>query len=86
MCDRLGPTVAAFVLATRRGDLRSVFGKWRANPVWIVGGLLLPLAVQLPATMIEVAFGGHPTHWFYPPIRPEHFAALVMFPLGEEFG
>lgn len=81
-----GPTLAAFVLAARRGDLRSVFGKWRTNPAWIVGGLLLPLAVQLPATLIEVALGGHPAHWFYPPVRPEHFAALLVFPFGEEFG
>ena len=42
--------------------------------------------MQLPATAIEVALGGQPAHWFYPPTRPEHFAALVMFPLGEEFG
>src|SRR5580704_7357442 len=55
-----GPTLAACVLAARRGDVRSVFGKWRTNPAWIVGGLLLPLAVQLPATLIEVALGGHP--------------------------
>jgi membrane protease YdiL (CAAX protease family) len=81
-----GPTWAAFVLAARRGDLRSVFGRWRTNPAWIVGGLLLPLAVQLPATLIEVALGGHPAHWFYPPVRPEHFAALWVFPFGEEFG
>jgi membrane protease YdiL (CAAX protease family) len=81
-----GPTIAAFVVAARRHALRGVFGRWRARPVWIVVALLLPLAVQLPATCIEAALGGQPTHWFYPPLRPEHFAALVMFPLGEEFG
>jgi uncharacterized protein len=81
-----GPTLAAFVLAAGRRDLRSVFGRWRTNPLWIVGGLLLPLAVQLPATLIEVVLGGQPAHWFYPPVRPEHIAALMMFPLGEEFG
>jgi membrane protease YdiL (CAAX protease family) len=82
----LGPSLAAFTIAARRNELRGVFGKWRTNPAWIVLGLLLPLAVQLPATWIEVALGGHPAHWFYPPVRPEHFAALVMFPFGEEFG
>ena len=44
------------------------------------------MAVQLPATLIEVALGGHPAHWFYPPVKAEHLAAMVMFPLGEEFG
>ena len=81
-----GPTLAAFVLAARRHDLRSVFGRWRTNPLWIGVALLLPLAVQLPATLIEVVLGGQPAHWFYPPVRPEHIAALIMFPLGEEFG
>jgi membrane protease YdiL (CAAX protease family) len=82
----LGPSLAAFLIAAGRRELGDVFGRWRTNPVWIVLGLLLPLAVQLPATGIEVALGGNPAHWFYPPVRPEHFAALVMFPLGEEFG
>jgi len=81
-----GPTLAAFMLAARRGQLRGVFGRWRTNPIWIVVALFVPLAVQLPATLIEVLLGGHPAHWFYPPVRPEHFAALVMFPFGEEFG
>jgi membrane protease YdiL (CAAX protease family) len=54
--------------------------------MWMVLGLFVPLAVHLPATWTEVALGGRPAHWFYPPLRPEHFAALVMFPLGEEFG
>jgi membrane protease YdiL (CAAX protease family) len=44
------------------------------------------MAVQFPATVIEVAVGGHPAHWFYPPVRREQLAALVMFPFGEEFG
>ncbi|HEV3193140.1 MAG TPA: type II CAAX endopeptidase family protein [Polyangiaceae bacterium] len=81
-----GPTLAAFVIAARSRTLRAVFGRWRTNPVYVVLGLLLPLAVQLPPTLIEVALGGHPARWFYPPVRPEHFAALLMFPFGEEFG
>lgn len=81
-----GPTLAAFAIAARRGELGDVFGRWRTRPMWVVLGLLAPLAVQLPATLTEVALGGRPAHWFYPPLRPEHFAALVMFPLGEEFG
>jgi membrane protease YdiL (CAAX protease family) len=81
-----GPTLAALVIAAQRQQLREVFGRWRTNPIWIVLGIFVPLAVHLPATAIDVALGGHPAHWFYPPVRPEHFAALVMFPLGEEFG
>ena len=82
----LGPALAAFVIAARRRELDRVFGRWRTNPIWIVVGLFVPLAVHLPATLIEVALGGQPAHWFYPPVRPEHFGALVMFPLGEELG
>ncbi len=81
-----GPTLAALVIAGRRHQLRDVFGRWRTNPLWIVIALFVPLAVQLPATLIEVLLGGHPAHWFYPPFRPEHFAAMIMFPFGEEFG
>jgi uncharacterized protein len=82
----LGPTIAAFSIAARRRELRGVFGHWRTNPVWILLGLFVPMAVQFPATLIEVALGGHPAHWFYPPVHAEQFAALVVFPLGEEFG
>jgi uncharacterized protein len=81
-----GPTLAAFVIAARRHQLRGVFGRWRTNPIWIAVGLFVPLAVQFPPTLIEVLLGGQPAHWFYPPVRPEHFAALVMFSFGEEFG
>ena len=38
------------------------------------------------ATALYAAVGGHPGQWFFPPIRPEHAAALVVFSLGEEFG
>lgn len=82
----LGPSLAAFIVAARRRVLRDVFGRWRTSPIWVVLGLFLPLAVQLPATLIEVLLGGHPAHWFYPPVKPEYVAAMVMFPLGEEFG
>jgi membrane protease YdiL (CAAX protease family) len=82
----LGPSLAALLVAAPRRELRDVFGRWRTNPTWILVGLALPMAVQLPATLIEVSLGGHPAHWFYPPTRPEHVAAMVMFSFGEEFG
>jgi uncharacterized protein len=81
-----GPTLAAFVIAAQRRELRGVFGRWRTSPIWIVTGLFVPLAVHLPATLVEVALGGHPAHWFYPPAGSEQMAALVMFSIGEEFG
>jgi membrane protease YdiL (CAAX protease family) len=82
----LGPTLAAFAIAARRRELRDVFGRWRTSPLWILIALALPIGLQLVATLIEVALGGHPARWFYPPVEPERMAALVMFPLGEEFG
>src|SRR5277367_4501558 len=56
----LGPSLAALLVAGRRGELRDVFRRWRTKPIWIVLGLMLPMATQLPATVIEVALGGHP--------------------------
>ena len=81
-----GPTLAALAIGARRGALRGIFGRWRTHPAWIGIALFFPMALQLVATLLEVALGGHPAHWFYPPTRPEHFAALVTFSLGEEFG
>jgi hypothetical protein len=81
-----GPTLAAFLIAARRRALGDVFGRWRTRPVWIVVGLFLPMALHLPATLIEVALGGHPAQWFYFPALPEHVAAMVAFSFGEEFG
>lgn len=42
--------------------------------------------LHLAATLVEVALGGTPAQWFYPPVIPEHVAALVFFSFGEEFG
>lgn len=81
-----GPTLAALVIAARRRALRDVFGRWRTPPGWIVGALLLIPALHLPATLLEVALGGEPAQWFYPPVEPEHVAGLLMFSVGEEFG
>jgi membrane protease YdiL (CAAX protease family) len=81
-----GPTLVALVLASIRGERAAVFGRWRTNPVWPLVGLLSMPALHLIATLIEVALGGEPAHWFYPPVRPEHVAAMILFSLGEEFG
>ncbi len=83
----LGPALAALLLTLgNREAMRGVFGRWRTNPIWILVGLLSSAALHLPATLIEVGLGGEPAQWFYPPVRPEHFAAMVMFSFGEEFG
>lgn len=81
-----GPTLAALALAAWRRELRDVFGRWRTNPLWILVALALPFPLHLLANLIEVALGGHPAHWFYPPVGPERLAAMLVFPIGEEFG
>lgn len=81
-----GPTLAALVVAGWRHELRGVFGRWRCDPRWVLLGLATPLLVHLPATALEVALGGHPARWFYPPGEPALVAAMVVFSVGEEFG
>jgi len=67
--------------------VREVFGRWRTHPGWVVVALgVSPILLHLPATLLEVALGGQPARWFYPPDQPELVAGLVMFSLGEEFG
>ncbi len=34
--------------------------------------------LHLVATLVEVALGGRPAHWFYPPIEPERMAAVAI--------
>ncbi len=81
-----GPLLAALIVAGRQKELRAVFERWRTHPGWIVLALFAPAAVHLVATALFAALGGHPKQWFHPPRAPEQFAALVVFPLGEEFG
>jgi uncharacterized protein len=81
-----GPSIAAVIVASRRGELRSVFRPWRTSPIWIVIALFLPMAIQIVAKLIEVALGGQPSTWVNLPSAPEHIAALVVFSFGEEFG
>lgn len=82
----LGPTIAAVLVAAPRKELRQVFGRWRASPIWILVALATPMALHLPATAIEVLLGGRPEQWIYLPNAPERVAALVLFSVGEEFG
>ena len=81
-----GPLLAALVMAGRQRQLGQVFGRWRARPAWVLLALLAAPLIHLFATALFVAIGGHPDRWFHPPNTPEAVAALVVFPLGEEFG
>lgn len=81
-----GPLVAALAIAGRQKRLADVFGRWRANPAWVVLALFAPMAIHVMAAALSVAIGGQPTQWLHPPSTPEQIAAMVVFPLGEEFG
>jgi membrane protease YdiL (CAAX protease family) len=81
-----GPLLAALGVAGPRRQLGAVFGRWRTNPLWIMVGLAVAPLIHLMATALFAATGGHPTQWFHPPATLEAMAALVVFPLGEEFG
>lgn len=81
-----GPLFAALFASIRTKTLGEVFGRWRANPAWVVLSLVTPLILHTVATLLYAALGGHPDRWFHPPTKPEQMAALVVFPLGEEFG
>jgi membrane protease YdiL (CAAX protease family) len=81
-----GPLLAALAVAGPRREFRQVFGRWRTNPGWILLALAGAPIIHLLATALFAAIGGHPTRWFYPPNTPELLAALVVFPIGEEFG
>ncbi len=81
-----GPLFATLAVAAPRRQLRQVFGRWRTRPGWVALAIVTPFAIHTLATALYVAIGGHPDRWFHPPVAPEQVAALVVFPLGEEFG
>ena len=82
----LGPLLAALVIAGRRGELGAVFGRWRTNPGWIVLGLFTPFLVNTAARLGSLALGAPVSSWIVLPPNPDQMIALVMFPIGEEFG
>lgn len=81
-----GPLLAVLAIAGPRRELRAVFVRWRTNPKWIALALVAAPAVHTAARVLYVALGGHIEGWFAPPETSEQLAALVVFPLGEEFG
>jgi membrane protease YdiL (CAAX protease family) len=81
-----GPLFAALFFS-RKGRARGVlFERFWASPILVLASLLTPFAIHVIATTLYAAFGGHPSAWIHPPSTPEQVAALVVFPLGEEFG
>ena len=89
-----GPMMGAALVALRRGELRRAFRprvtEGRPSPLFTLGLALLGLAaapaLQLLATLLDVALGGSPSPWFFPPSRPEHVVALFVFSIAEELG
>jgi membrane protease YdiL (CAAX protease family) len=89
----LSPTIAAVIAAWRQGGraavraLLSGLRAWRASPIWYALALALPTLVFTAGRAVYALVPGNEGGpWFYPPERPEHFAALVVIPLGEEIG
>ncbi len=82
----LGPTLAALLIAGRRRELGSVFGRWRTNPGWIALALFTPFLVNTLARIGALALGSPTSSWILLPPNPDQMIALVMFPIGEEFG
>jgi membrane protease YdiL (CAAX protease family) len=81
-----GPLVAALVVSARQKRLGETFGRWRTAPQWILLALFAPMLIHVVATALAVAIGESPVDWLHPPSAPERVAALVVFPIGEEFG
>lgn len=81
-----GPLFAGLFFSRMRGKRGVLFERFWASPVLVIGALLTPMAIHLVATALYAACGGQPSAWLHPPSTPEQLAALVVFPLGEEFG
>jgi len=80
-----GPLFATLAVTTRL-ERRDVFGRWKANPPWVLLSLFACAAIHLTATLLFALLGGQPSAWLHPPQNAEAVAALIVFPLGEEFG
>jgi len=81
-----GPLLAALVFVVPERRLGALFGRFRTNPGWVALALAAPFVIHLMATTLYACLGGRPAEWFHPPVHAEQLAALIVFPLGEEFG
>ncbi len=89
----LSPMIAAVIATRREGGwsaVRALFRglrAWRTSPIWYLLALALPTIVFTAGRAVYAWVPGNEGGpWFYPPERPEHFAALIVIPLGEEIG
>ena len=84
----LGPLFAALFVSIKRGAVRDTF-RMRNSPSWLkwtVLALATPLALRGLAAALTAGLGLELSKWAYPPQLPTQVAALIVFPLGEEFG
>lgn len=84
----LGPLFAALLLSLRDGTVGSVFRIRTSAPWlgWSAIALLTVVGLRVAAALVTAALGFDLSRWTYPPELPTQMAALVVFPLGEEFG
>lgn len=80
-----GPLIAVF-LVTTRAELQDVFSRWRTPLRWALVALVAPAVIHIMARLLFASLGGEPQNWLFLPPNAEAIAALIVFPLGEEFG
>lgn len=87
------PTIAAVVASrveNRRDGVRALFRQlrsWPANPVWYVLALTLPgLVFAVGRAVYALVPGNDGGPWLYLPTEPQHVAAMLIVPVGEEIG
>lgn len=83
-----GPLLAALVLSLREGTAGRTFrirteSRWL---LWALAALTAPLLLRALTSALTAMFGFELSQWFYFPAAATQWAALVVFPLGEEFG
>jgi membrane protease YdiL (CAAX protease family) len=85
----LGPTVVAVLFARKEpGGVRALFARLRIKPPgphWYAIALGGFAALYVAGVAVYRVAGGE-LPWLWLPSRPEHIAAMVMFPIVEEIG
>lgn len=88
-----GPLVAAVIAsrsAARRAGVRALFRPlltWRVGARWYLVAVGFTSALYVAAMAVYTLAGrGGNAHWLYPPADGQRIAAMIVFPIGEEFG
>lgn len=87
------PAIAAIVASRREGGwpavralLRGLLAA-RVSPIWFLLAVTLPgLIFTAGRAALELVPGVEGGPWLYLPEQPEHVAALLLVPIGEEIG